>query len=298
VARRLGLSEAAAGIPLEGQPGEYLTDRLTDAAVDFIHANRERPFFLLLSHYAVHIPIQARQNLVQAYEGRRNPASPHRNPDYAAMLESVDISVGRVMRALEEFGLAERTSIIFTSDNGGLLTPQAPRGLPPTSNHPLREGKGHLYEGGIRVPLIITWPGVANPGSVCKDAVISTDFFPTIIDMAGARPGTGNPADGVSLAGLLKRTGKFERDTLYWHWPHYAIPGALPASAIRRGNYKLIEFLEDGRVELYNLAEDIGEQRNLAPQLRRKSEELLKALQLWRHSVQAGLMRPNPNYRP
>jgi arylsulfatase A len=178
------------------------------------------------------------------------------------------------------------------------LTPQPPDKLPPTSNSPLREGKGHLYEGGIRVPLLIKWPGVARPGTVCDAPVISNDLYPTMVEMAGIEQDPGNPADGLSLTPLLKGRGTLKRDTLYWHWPHYAIAGALPASAIRRGDYKLIEFLEDGCVELYDLAKDLGEQNDLSPTMVAKREELLGALRRWRQSLNAGTMRPNPDYRP
>jgi len=291
VLRRFGSADALTGVPLDGRPGEYLTDRLTNVAVQFIEDNKERPFFLYLSHYAVHIPIQAPKDLIAKYERKASRDNPQHNPVYAAMVEAVDRGVGKVTAKLRELGLDGRTVIFFMSDNGGLLTPQPPNNLPPTSNLPLREGKGHLYEGGIREPLIIVWPSAVRPGSVCDTPVISNDFYPTIVEIAGLRNDPGSPLDGLSLVPLLWQTGKLKRDTLYWHWPHYAIPGAAPGSAIRRGNFKLIEFFEDGRVELYNLAEDPGEKNDLAGAMAAKKDDLLNALRRWRQSLDAGMMR-------
>ncbi|MSV29812.1 MAG: DUF4976 domain-containing protein [Bryobacterales bacterium] len=295
---RNGPLAAVGAVPIDGQPGEYLTDRLTDAATSFIEENRDRPFFLYLAHYAVHIPMQAKTDLIERYERKADPADAQRNPIYAAMVDSVDQSVGKVMRKLDEMGIAGNTAVLFMSDNGGLLTPMKPNNLPPTSNLPLREGKGHLYEGGIREPMIVKWPGVVKPGSVCDVPVISTDFYPTLVAMAGIKADPGHPVDGLSLLPLLKQTGKLKRDTLYWHWPHYAIPTALPAAAIRRGDLKLIEFFEDARVELYNLAHDPGEKSNLVNKLPKKAAELQAALHAWQKSLHAGGMRPNPDYRP
>jgi arylsulfatase A-like enzyme len=279
-----------------GRTGEYLTDRLAEEALKFIDANRDKPFFLYLPHYAVHIPLAAKQELVAEHEAKAVAGKPQHNPVYAAMIESVDESVGKILSQLEKLGIAERTVIFFMSDNGGLSVKEGPH-TPATSNAPLRDGKGYLYEGGIREPLIICWPGVAKPGTVCDIPVSSIDFFPTILEMAGVRMRRRNDVDGLSLVALLKRTGTLRRNAVYWHYPHYSNQGGKPGGAIRSGDFKLIEFYEDNRLELYNLRDDIGEQVNLAGAMPRKAAELRRKLHRWRKAVNAQMMKPNPDFR-
>jgi len=279
----------------DGPPGEFLSDRLTDEALGFIEQNRARPFFLYLPHYAVHTPLMGKSNVIARYAARANPAEPHHNATYAALIESVDDSVGRILQKLDELKLTDDTAIFFTSDNGGLIGPPQRR---VTSNRPLREGKGSAYEGGVRVPLLIKWPGITRPGSVCDTPVITPDFYPTLLAMAGLKPARGQVVDGESLVPLLRGRGAFKRDTLYWHYPHYHPGGATPHGAIREGDWRLLEFYEDNHVELYNLRDDIGEQRDLAATLPEKAERLRQKLHAWRVQVGAQMPTPNPDYDP
>jgi arylsulfatase A-like enzyme/outer membrane protein assembly factor BamB len=279
---------------LEHAPeGQYLTDRLTAEAEKFIERNRERPFFLYLAHYAVHIPLRARAEAVAKYPRDRPPGTQN-SPVYAAMIEAVDDGVGRIVEKLEELKLSERTLVLFTSDNGGLCVTEGPS-TPATINAPLREGKGFLYEGGIRVPLLLKWPGIIRPGRVSNAPVCSIDFFPTILEACGvtsaARP------DGVSLLPVFKGEG-LTREALYWHYPHYSNQGGKPGGAVRAGAYKLIEFFEQGRRELYNLKADVGETVNLIEQQPRVAAELAGKLADWRRAVGAEMTRPNPDYVP
>jgi arylsulfatase A len=269
-----------------GREGEYLTDRLAEEAARFIAAHRDRPFFLYLPHFAVHTPIQARPDLVARYEAEVRPDRPQHNPHYAAMLESLDQAVGRVVAALDEAGIAEQTIVIFTSDNGGLSVEEGQR-TPATSNAPLREGKGYFYEGGIRVPLIVRWPGVVAPESLCPTAVSSIDLFPTVLDAAGVEVNSGQPIDGLSLVPLLTQTGKLDREALYWHYPHYSNQGGAPAGAVRRGDMKLIEDYEDVHVELYNLRDDLSEMRDMAQAMPDEARALRDLLHGWRRGVGA-----------
>ncbi len=276
---------------------EYLTDRLNDEAIAFIERNRTRPFFLYLPHYAVHIPLQARAEVLARY--RRKPAAGSRqdNPIYAAMIQTLDDGIGRLMRKLAELRIVDQTVVIFTSDNGGLSVKEGPN-TPSTSNSPLRAGKGYLYEGGIRVPLLVAWPGVTEPGSVCAVPVSGQDLYPTVREIAGVPPTAGQIVDGESLVPLLKGTGKSRRDALFWHYPHYSNQGGKPGGAIRDGNLKLIEWYEDGRTELYDLARDVGEQRDLAGERPADAVRLRNRLARWRESVAAQMPTPNPDYRP
>jgi arylsulfatase A-like enzyme len=278
-------------------PGEYLTDRLTDEAVRFIELNRTRPFFVYLPHFTVHIPLQAKPAVEAKYRSVTNPTNPQHNPTYAAMVEALDDSVGRIMKRLDELGLAENTVLFLNSDNGGLLYETSSKDNV-TSNRPLRAGKGHVYEGGIREPLIVRWPGVIKPGTVCDEPVSSIDYFPTVREMAKMEAKDDGPIDGLSLVPLLKTGTGVRHEALYWHYPHYSNQGGPPAGAIRSGNYKLIEFFEDGRLELYNLANDPGERTNLAQTEPAKAAELHSRLVAWRESVGAIMPRPNPNYDP
>jgi arylsulfatase A-like enzyme len=281
-----------------GTPGEYLTDRLTDDSLKFIEANREKPFFLYLSHYAVHTPLQAKKHLISKYKAKvnTNPDYPQHHAVYAAMVESVDDSVGRIMAKLKELKIDDRTVVIFTSDNGGLIGEFQWREV--TSNLPLRSGKGDAYEGGVREPMIVCWPGVVEQGSVCNEPVISTDFYPTILEMAGLPLRPRQHCDGVSLMPLLKKTGRLHREAIYWHYPHYHPCGATPYSAVRRGHWKLIEFFEDGRLELYNLKNDISEKNNLAGKMLRRTAELHRMLKAWRKETNTQLPTLNPDYDP
>jgi len=276
-----------------GQPGDYLTDRLTDEALQILDAHGKRPFFLHLSYYAVHTPIEGKPALVDRYRDAPVTDAAHYNPAYAAMVHSVDENVGRVLEKLDSLGVADRTLVILFSDNGGAHYTH--RGKPITSNHPLREGKGTLYEGGVRVPLLVRWPGATRPGSICRRPVISTDFYPTILDVAGLR-GAGTD-DGLSLVPLLKNpNAALRRDALHWHYPHYYYGMNTPVSSIRQGDLKLLEYFEDGRLELYNLAKDPGEAHNLAKSLPEKAAELRQRLHAWRNRVDAHVPTPNPDY--
>jgi len=277
-----------------GRPGEYLTDRLTDEALKLIDSAGERPFFLNLCYYTVHTPIEGKPELVERYRARLRPGLRHQNAAYAAMVHSLDENVGRVLDRLERNGVADRTVVIFTSDNGGYINPF--RGQVVTDNYPLRSGKGSLYEGGIRVPLIIRWPGVASPGGISNEPVSSIDFYPTILEMTGT---SGDPkhnaaVDGRSLAPLLKDPrGRLAREELFFHYPHYYATTS-PVSAILAREWKLLEYFEDGRLELYDLGRDPGEARNLAgvePEVARRLHERLRA---WRAEVRAQLPAPNP----
>jgi len=279
-----------------GTQDDYLTERLTDEAERFLEANRDRPFFLYLPEFAVHIPMQAREAAVEKHRKRIEPGALQQHPVYAAMVESVDEAVGRLTRKLAELQITDRTVILFTSDNGGLIYEGSSK-RPVTNNAPLRAGKGHLYEGGIRVPLIVKWPGVTRPGSVSSIPVSSIDLLPTFREIAGAPSGV-DPIDGTSLVPILNGTGHLSREALFWHYPHYSNQGGVPGGAVRKGEYKLIEFYEDGRLELYNLANDIWEQRNLAAREADKTKELHALLKEWRTSVGAAMPKENPDYDP
>jgi arylsulfatase A len=280
---------------LKLQPGEYLTDRLTEEAVRFIDKNSDRPFFLYLAHYAVHIPLQPKEDVAARYRHESKPKATHTNAVYAAMVESVDDSVGRIMRKLDEHSLAENTIVIFTSDNGGLSVREGAN-TPATSNNPLRMGKGYLYEGGIRVPLLVRWPAVVKAGSACDVPVVSADLYSTLITATDA---TGNQiVDGRNLAPLLKQQAGFQPRALYWHYPHYSNQGGRPSSAIRKGDWKLIEFFEDGRRELYNLRDDPSESQDRGDKNRAMADELAADLAGWRETTGAKLPTPNPDYVP
>jgi len=286
-----------AGVP----DGAYLTDLLTDQAVKFIEQQKDQPFFLYLPHYAVHTPLQAKPDVAAKYQAGKNRPGQQSNPIYAAMLESADDGIGRILKKLSELKLAENTIILFTSDNGGLATIEG-MSSPATINSPLRDGKGHLYEGGIRVPLIVRWQGNVKGSSISETPVCSIDYLPTILELAsGGRkpPDIKAPSvDGLSLVPLLKQTGDVSRDAFYWHYPHYSNQTAKPGGAIRAGDYKLIEFYEDGRRELFNLKNDRGEGTNLADKEPAKVKELAGQLEAWRKSVDAQMMTANPDYHP
>jgi arylsulfatase A-like enzyme len=344
---------------LEDAPGEYLTDRLTDEALKYIEQNRQRPFFLYLSHFAVHDPIQGRSDLVSKYRAKLEKLQPaaagdqrafllEGNPDaeeplsrvelnalledeayqghrilpqgtvkikqrqdnvqFAAMVESMDESFGRLLAKLAALGLEDNTIVVLYSDNGGMSA--ANYGRPErvigkaqldaaysTSNLPLRGGKGWLYEGGIRVPLVVKWPRRGNRGAVCDVPVTSPDLFPTLLEMIGLPAQPAQHADGVSLVPLLEGASKLEREAIYWHFPHYSNHGMQsPGGAIRRGDYKLIEYFENHTVQLFNLRDDPGEQHDLARAHPQTAARLREMLHSWRANVSARMPERNPDY--
>ena len=372
----------------EAPEGEYVTDRLAAEAEKFIDNHREQPFFLYLPHFAVHTPLKAKPELIAKYGAMpKDPNGSQQNPIYAAMMESMDAAVGRVLKRLDEHKLSERTVVLFTSDNGGLCNGNG-QIIAPTSNAPLRDGKSHLYEGGLRVPLIVRWPGVTKPGSTSDAVVSSIDLFPTIMAACGihraatalvpsppssgerarvrgqndkiayqlvstsslALPSTGGtrpkadgeertphpnplpfkargegtkpnpktedqeiplainhqpstinppPLDGLDLRPVLDGSGKLTRDAIYWHFPHYnGNAGAKPGAVIRAGDWKLIEFYDTGRRELFNIAKDLRESNNLIEQNADIAKDLHAKLAAWRESVGAKMPTPNPDYMP
>jgi arylsulfatase A-like enzyme len=286
--------------PTEHDEDEYLADFLTDRAVDFIDRHQDEPFFLYLPHFGVHAPHQAKEDLKEKFE-KKKPAGGHDDPTYAAMIASVDESVGRVLEKLDELGLAENTLVIFSSDNGGVGSYKSigldKNGI--TDNSPLKGGKGSLYEGGVRVPYVFRWKGKIEPGRTEATPINSVDLYPTLLDLAGAEPPADQPLDGVSYAKLLTGAQPVERDGgLYWHFPGYL--GAAentwrttPVGAIRSGDWKLMEFFEDGRVELYNLKDDIGESKNLADAEPEKVRQLQDKLRKWREEINAPMPTEN-----
>jgi arylsulfatase A-like enzyme len=274
-------------------PSAYLTDRLTDEALHLMANAHDWPFYLNLCYYTVHTPIQGKPEKVEHFEGKVQEGMKHRNPEYAAMVASLDENVGRVLAKLDELGVADNTIVFFFSDNGGFIGQRD--GLPVTDNTPLRSGKGSLYEGGIREPLMVRWPGVTKPGSVCDTPVTSTDFFPTIVQMTGSGQNSETPAtpDGLNLVPLLRDPhAKLDRDTLFWHYPHY-YPTTSPVSAVRHGDWKLLEYYEDGHCELYRLSDDVGETHDLSAQEPERVAELKAMLDRWRKDVDAQIPTRN-----
>ena len=281
----------------EGQGGEYLTDRLVDESIRFIEASAGGPFFLFLSHYAVHTPLQGKPELVDRYT-ERPPSRGQGNPEYAAMIHSLDEGVGRILASLERLDLTEHTLILFTSDNGGFG--------PATSMRPLRGSKGMLYEGGIRVPLIARWPGRIPQGSVSDTPVIGTDLYPTLSELSGAPPPTGQALDGVSLVRVFEGTADLAPRDLFWHFPAYleadrSVQGpwrTTPASAVMRGSTKLLRYFEDDRWELYDLETDTAESRNLVEEQPGVARELRATLEAWWSDTGAYLPQVSPAPSP
>lgn len=277
----------------DGPKGEFLSDRLTDEAIKFIVTSKDKPFFLYLPHFAVHTPIQAKAEVIEKYRNKPNARPTQTNATYAALTESVDDSVGRIMKKLEELNLDGNTIVIFNSDNGGAIKF--------TSNAPLRSGKASAYEGGVRVPLIVRWPGVTKAGSVCDVPVISVDYYPTLLAMAGLKDDAKHTCDGESIVPLIRQKGGLKRKELYWHYPHYNNGNrgwASPFSAVRQGDFRLVQFFEDNHCELYNLKADISETNNLADSMPGKVRELSAKLTAWRKDVSAQFPLPNPNHDP
>ena len=274
----------------DGQQGDFLTDKLTDSAVKFIKDSRDKPFLLYLSYYTVHGPIMTKPALMEKYKkkaaGFDNHLNENLNPAYAGMIESLDDSVGRVMAMLKETGVADHTVVIFTADNGGVSE---------RSSGGLRGRKALAYEGGTREPALIKWPGKVEAGSVCDVPAIGTDFYPTILEMAGLPARPMSHLDGISLVPwLTDESNTPSRESLYWHYPHYH--ATKPYGAIRKAQWKLIEFFEEGTLELYNLKNDPSERTNLAKSNTRKRDELLTDLRDWRTSVKAQMPTPNPKF--
>jgi arylsulfatase A len=342
----------------DGEPGEYLTNRLTDDALKYIESNRNNPFFLYFAHFAVHDPIEGRKDLIEKYNKKLvaqasrndppyilegNPDSPHAtsieertsllddeayegysglpnqtvkvkqrqdNTNFAAMVEAMDESLGRVRAKLDELGLTENTILIFVSDNGGMAAAnfgKPTRNIDPskldkafsTSNLPLRGAKGWLYEGGIRVPMIVKWAGLKKPGSTCDVPVISTDIYPSVLEMLGLPLLPKQHVDGTSIVPLLKGKDKLDERALYWHFPHYSNHGLQsPGGAVRYGNYKLIEYYENNTVQLFDLSKDLEEKHDISKEQPEKVRELTAMLHQWRKDVNAKMMSPNPDYDP
>jgi arylsulfatase A-like enzyme len=304
----------------DGPEGEFLTDRLGNEAVKLIESSKDKPFFLYLSFYAVHTPIEAKSEktayfrekakrlgidkkepFTQEVDWYRNAGrkawhwkerTVQSDPEYAALISSMDENVGKVLDCLRENGLDENTIVCFTSDNGGLSTAEGS----PTTNAPLRGGKGWLYEGGIREPYIIKYPPVVKAGSSCPVPVVSTDFYPTLLELAGLPQRPEQHCDGVSIVPLLKGK-KQSRGALYFHYPNYGGKGDTPSGAIREGDYKLLEFFEDGHTELYNLKEDISESNDLSEKQPVRTTKMLRQLQEWRKQCGALMPAKNENYK-
>jgi len=299
----------------DGPEGEHLTARLGQETSKFIRDHQDKPFLAYLAFYSVHTPLMAPQHLVEKYQNKakrlgldsvdafadkeqvgevRRSSRIRRlqsHATYAAMVESVDKAIGGVMQTLEETGLADNTLVFLTSDNGGLSTSEGS----PTCNLPLRGGKGWVYEGGIREPFIIRAPGVSQPGETCNVPTMSIDFYPTIAELVGIEIPKGVAIDGLSLTGLLRGEETLQRDSLFWHYPHYSNQNGSPGGAIRSGNWKLIERYEDGRRHLYNLSVDIGERANRADQYPERVDEMTKKLHAWYDEVDAKFLRSKQN---
>ncbi len=283
-----------------GEEGDYLTDRLTDRALEIIdYATKDQPLYLNLWYHSVHTPIEGKPEIAKAYEGKLTPEAAHQNAHYAAMVQSLDENVGRVLAKLEEKGLADDTIVFFVSDNGGYIGRYD--GIPVTNNSPLRSGKGSAYEGGIRIPWIVRWPGHTPEGVVCDEPVFTCDLYPTVLKMTGLASAEehGDQVDGVELTGLLEAPDKglpAERD-LYFHYPHYYATTS-PVSAIRSGDWKLVHYLPDGPTELYKLSDDLGETLDLAGDKTAVRDELMGRLHAWLKDVDAQMPAVNADFQP
>jgi arylsulfatase A len=279
-----------------GRPGEYLTDRLTDEALKVIDAAGTQPFFLYLAHHAPHTPIEAKAADVSHFEKKLRPEDKHQHPVYAAMVKSLDDSVGRVLAHLRQRGLEDNTIVIFTSDNGGYIGVERLRRQRVTNNYPLRSGKGSLYEGGIRVPLLIRWPGVTR-ASLCPEPVLLADLYHTLAAGLGIAAPKDVGQDGRDLGSLLREpTQALQRDALYFHYPHY-YETTTPVSSLRARDWTLLEYLEDGRLELYNLRSDLAQANNLAAAEPERATELERKLHEWRQAVGAAMPKRNPSFK-
>ena len=267
----------------DGDPGEYLPDRLVNETIGFIRDNKSKPWMVHLWFYTVHWPMQAPEALLKKYENRKGPGL--NDTRYGAMIEAMDLAMGRLLASLESLGQAENTLVVFTSDNGGFAGVSDCR--------PLRESKGHLYEGGIRVPMIVRWPGQVAAGVVNHEPVVSMDFYPTFIEMAGLKPSATKPIDGKSLLRLFRGQGKPKRSELFFHFPNYAWHmGNRLGGAVRSGDYKLIRNYDDKSLELYNLKSDLGESKNLAKRRPRLAKRLDQKLSAWLKETGAKMPKP------
>lgn len=290
----------------DGPKGENLTDRLSQEACQFIEKHQKQKFFMYMAYYAVHTPIQAKEDLTKKYQERK-VTKVHNNPKYAAMVETLDTGIGKVLATLEKLKLTEKTLVIFTSDNGGVggyALAGIQGGLEITAQLPLRGGKGMLYEGGVRVPMIVRWPSVVPPGSQCDVPVITVDFFPTLAAIGQAK--TPSKLDGENLLPLFRDPKtKLKRDALYWHFPCYLEANVnkgtwrtTPAGSIRKGDWKLIEFFENGKVELYNLSKDIGQKNDLSEKFPEVCRDLHNQLKNWRKQTKAAMPTPKKASQP
>ncbi|HMB64656.1 MAG TPA: sulfatase [Eudoraea sp.] len=284
----------------DGPEGEYLTERLSHEAVEFIEASKkgDAPFFMNFWFYNVHTPLQAKKEKIEKYEKLAKDGANHINPVYAAMVEHMDDAIGQVIKKLEDSGMLHNTLILFTSDNGGLRGNFENRGTQVTNNFPLRSGKGDIYEGGVRVPFIASWDGRIPNATTSDVPVISADVYPTILGLAGIQGDDkhNQNMDGIDISSLLTEGESVSRDALFWHYPHYHLEGAKPYSAVRKGDWKLIEVFENDSLELYNLRDDIGERVNLVSEFPDKATELTNALNNWRNTVNAQIPQRNPHY--
>jgi len=291
-----------AALHFTGKPGEHIEDRMAEEAISFIRKHKDRPFFLNYWAFSVHAPFDAKPELVDQYESRVRPDDPQRCPVYGAMVHSLDDAVGRLVKVLEEEGLAERTILVFLSDNGGNMYDRV-KGISPTSNQPLRNGKGNIYDGGVRVPMIVLWPGVVKAGSRSDALVSSVDLYPTLLEMAGLKPKAGVALDGVSVVPAL-RGEPFDRGAIFCHFPHYVpATGNLPAASVTEGDWKLIRFFCDGegqkdRHELYNLRDDLGETKDLAAAQSDRVAAMGARLDRFLKETGAQVPVPNPRYDP
>jgi arylsulfatase A-like enzyme len=287
----------------DGPDGEHLPDRLASETVKFIEAHRDQPFFAYLSFYSVHTPLMARKDLQQKYvdkkarmrlngpiwgtEGNRKLRLVQDHAVYAAMVQAMDLAVGKVLDALDRMDLANNTVVIFMSDNGGLSTSEGH----PTSNLPLRAGKGWMYEGGIREPMIVRAASVTQPNSICDEYVSSVDFYPTLVELAGLAHDQRTEIDGRSFVAKL-RGETTERGPIFWHYPHYGNQGGTPTAAVRDKNWKLIQFMEDNSFELFDLSNDLGEKHDVASQFPEVVNRLKKQLSDWQKDVGAKMPAP------
>lgn len=285
--------------------GTYLADFLTDKAVDFIQRRKDAPFFLYLPHFGVHSPHQAKEDLIAKFKDKP-PVGGHKNPAYAAMIASVDESVGRVMKTLDDLKLSDNTVLIFSSDNGGVGGYER-EGIKKagdiTDNAPLRSGKGSLYEGGTRVPFIARWPGVIKAGTTCDTPTIHVDVFPTFLELAGGSAPANQVLDGESFAPLLKDSAaSLKRQAIFQHFPGYLGAGGgtwrtTPVATVASGDWKLMEYMEDKHLELYNLKDDLGEKNNLATAQPEKAKELQSKLHAWQEQIKAPMPTPNTDIK-
>ena len=282
----------------DGPEGEYLTDRLTTEAISFINENREGPFFLTLAYHSPHTPIQAKDEIIRKYIPK-TPSNGQFDPIYAAMIESLDSNIGRLMNRLDSLGIADNTVVVIFSDNGGLHAV--------TSMKPLKGYKGMLSEGGIRVPMLVRWPNKVAPATVCHEPVIGTDFYPTFLELAGIVKPKNYPLDGENLVPLFLQKGHLKREAIFWHYPVYLQAGyglsklwrTTPVGAVRMGDYKLLEYFEDGHLELYNLKKDVGETSNLALIEPEKAKQMYDVLSHWRKGIGTPFpLEKNPEYDP